>query len=750
MYIGIVLLRWQIIVVCFLYALLGGVLYITFAPKEYRAEGKIMIYRDPTLRMANPAGKTHMNHRYLMRSDKLRSRVVDKLMPKWGEKMGNRQTMMLPVNIHGVRGVRSMLSVSVRTRHREYGEEFLDLLLKEHWKHWQDIQMDATDEAVGLLETKLAELRESIEEAENRLIEYKRLYDIPRLEAKGSMESRYLQALMSRRNALTTELLMLEAQHPVLKDENVGVITDVARLTRETGAIEPVRGEGGSEAEVEEGEGGNLEMSKRRVQPTEQEVMEERGWRNLRVRLEELKQKEERLSENLKPEHPRIVEVRNEIGRIENKLDVAAKIAADKLKDRHRAIKIAIEALESAEYKWKGKNVLASQRRAELSRIANVLERYEENYNTLYERLHDTRVSERLKAQNFEIVEPVKAGKNPVWPDAGKILMMVLVLGLGAGAGITVLAQIMDNRIQSVEDIEKGLGIPFIGGVPYWAHGGLERAVRPIVTEEHSAGALEAYRSLRTTILNELDKRGEKVAMFTSADSREGKTLTVLNIAILTAQMGKKVLLVDMDLRKGRLHRSLDVDREPGISDVLRSGTPLKDFVLESQYENLSFIPTGSAVDDAAEILQSADLRDVFDEAIDEYDYIFMDTSPVLRVTDMAIIASQGLGISLFISRADATPKPLVKYALDMLSEARVLGLILNSIEFNKVGSLYYSYQYPAYAYYSNAYAYGYDYYYYDYGDKRGQRKSRGRRHPLKGIKQNASRWFRRMFLPMD
>jgi uncharacterized protein involved in exopolysaccharide biosynthesis len=361
----------------------------------------------------------------------------------------------------------------VRTRHREYGEEFLDLLLKEHWKHWQDIQMDATDEAVGLLQTKLAELRESIEEAENRLIEYKRLYDIPRLEAKGSMESRYLQALMSRRNALTTELLMLEAQHPVLKDENVGVITDVARLTRETGAIEPVRGEGGSEAEVEEGEGGNLEMSKRRVQPTEQEVMEERGWRNLRVRLEELKQKEERLSENLKPEHPRIVEVRNEIGRIENKLDVAAKIAADKLKDRHRAIKIAIEALESAEYKWKGKNVLASQRRAELSRIANVLERYEENYNTLYERLHDTRVSERLKAQNFEIVEPVKAGKNPVWPDAGKILMMVLVLGLGAGAGITVLAQIMDNRIQSVEDIEKGLGIPFIGGVPYWAHGGL-------------------------------------------------------------------------------------------------------------------------------------------------------------------------------------------------------------------------------------------------------------------------------------
>jgi tyrosine-protein kinase Etk/Wzc len=326
------------------------------------------------------------------------------------------------------------------------------------------------------------------------------------------------------------------------------------------------------------------------------------------------------------------------------------------------------------------------------------------------------RIAEELKAEHFRVTEPVKTSGNPVWPDTFKILVTAIVLGLGSGLGLALLAQIFDNRLQTVKDVETDLGVPFLGGVPFWAHSGLERTIRPIVTEEHSAGAVEAYRALRTSILSALNRLNEKIVLVTSADSREGKTLTALNIAIMIAQMGKKVLLVDMDLRRGRLHRSLGLAREPGVSDALVTGRSLREFAVQTKVENLSLIPTGSSVDNASEILQSTSLVSVFLDVQNDYDYILIDTSPILRVTDTVILATQGVGVVLYVARVNRTPKPLIKYSLDMLGEARVLGLVLNSIEMHKISSLYYAYQYPNYAYYSNAYSYGYSYY--SYGDE--------------------------------
>ena len=290
------------------------------------------------------------------------------------------------------------------------------------------------------------------------------------------------------------------------------------------------------------------------------------------------------------------------------------------------------------------------------------------------------------------------------------------------------------------------MGIPFLGGVPYWAHSGLEKSIRPIVTEEHSTGAIEAYRALRTSVLTALDKLNEKIVIVTSADSGEGKTLTVLNLAIMTAQMGKKVLLVDMDLRRGRLHKSLGLEREAGLTDVLRKEKKLGEVIEPTKIDNLSFVSSGGSVDDTAELLQASDLVGIFAEARDEYDYIFIDTSPILRVTDTVIVATQGLGSVVYVAHVSQTPKSLIKYSLDMLKDIRVLGIVMNNIELHKFGSLYYTYQYPNYAYYSNAYAYGYDSYYYD--DKEGVRKPRKHRSAWSSRRHAVEKWFRRTFLP--
>jgi capsular exopolysaccharide synthesis family protein len=330
-----------------------------------------------------------------------------------------------------------------------------------------------------------------------------------------------------------------------------------------------------------------------------------------------------------------------------------------------------------------------------------------------------------------------------------KILLVALVLGLGSGFGLALVMQIFDNKIQSISDVEKELGLKFLGGVPYWVHSGLEKTIRPIVTEEHSTGAIEAYRALRTTLLAALNKENEKIVMVTSADSREGKTLTALNLAIMIAQMEKKVLLLDMDLRRGRLHRSLGLEREPGITDVLKDGRPLREVVQKTRIPNLYLAPAGSTVEDSAEMLQASDLVGMFVGVQDDYDYLIVDTSPILRVTDTVIATTQGIGVVVYVARVNHTPKPMIKYSLDMLKDARVLGLIMNSIEMHKVSSLYYAYQYPNYAYYSNAYAYGYDYYY--YGDKSTPGgMARHRRTEWERRRYAFGQWLRRTFLPME
>jgi capsular exopolysaccharide synthesis family protein len=719
-YIGILFFRWQVIAVCFLYALLAGVLYIHLAPKKYHTSCRLMIYRDPQLEIArtNPQQtpwRSLSQHIYLLASDRLREQAARNLIEDWGEQIGTLRKMMLDVEVNHMRAYGPMLDISVDIGNSRYAEAFMEELLRLHAEEWQAIQMEASDKATLMLEEELVRLEDKIKEAEDEMVEYQRLHDIARVEAKGSMESRYLEALMMRRNQLTTELMLLEAQYPELKGAGPDVISDINRLTRDTGAVEPVTPIEEAMEQMEGEDGGRVTVVRERETPPKEVIEAVPGWQDLRVQLERLKQEERNLLQNFEPQHEKITAIRRRIAETQRELEVAAEVELGKLQDRHKALAIQLRAIEAAEYKWQAKNLLASQRGSELKRIAGIIKRLEDNYAMLYGRLQETRVAEELKAEHFRLVEKVGTEPKPVWPDPMKILLMVLGLGLGSGFGVALLLQTMDDKIQSIRDVEEALGVPFLGGVPFWVHSGLEKAIRPIVTEEHASGAIEAYRALRTSVIAALRKMNEKIVVVTSADSREGKTLTTLNMAIMIAQMGSRVLLVDMDLRRGRLHRSLGVEKTPGATDALREGRSLREVVRKTRVDNLWLVPTGSSIENSAELLQSADLVGFFAEVQDDYDYILIDTSPVLRVTDTVIMTTRGPGAVLYVARVNHTPKPLIRYSLEMLKDARILGLIMNSIELHKISSLYYSYQYPNYAYYSNAYAYGYSHY--QYGD---------------------------------
>jgi len=770
LYLAMILFRWQVITVCFLYGLLGGVLFLQLTPKKYVVRCNVRAFADDNLRIEKPTQWAQINwHIQMLQNNTARNQAVKALAEEWGEKVGDKRKMYL--SLHTKRRSKKTMALSVRSEFPEFAVALLQEVLKIHQAKWEDSRVRVSQGLGRVLARELEELEERINQAENDVFDYARIHDIRREELHAEAETGHIGSLVGKRRALRTQMWMMEVMFPALKDENIAVIEDVATAFRvdEDGniimsaeALQLPRADDFPLERFFEGDGaapgggtdeallaleqfGTEDPMSSGQTPAERGI----GYVTYRYELVQLKANDDELAERLKPDHPKRTSIARRIAHIEAHLAAVAEIELRGMLDAYKALQITHDALEAAEYKWTAVNYQRARKQSELKRLQAKLARYESNYKTLYKRLHEIKMNEETRIERFSASTP-SASSQPVWPDPTKVLLIALAIGLGSGCGIAILAQIMDNKIQSIADVEKSLGIPFLGGVPFWVHSGLERAIRPIVTEEHSVGAVEAYRALRTSIIAALDKAGEKILMVTSADSREGKTLTALNSAIMMAQMRKKVLLVDMDLRRGRLHRSLGLEKEPGMCDVLRKTAKMKDIIVPTRIEGLFLAPPGKSVEDAPELLQSAGMEDIFLEVSDEYDYIIIDTSPVLRVTDTVVLATQGFGAVLYVARVNHTPKPLVRYSLDVLKDARVIGMVLNSIEMHKISSLYYTYQYPNYAYYSNAYSYGYSYAY--YGD---QADTEGKKFKRKGglvntSKRSVKKWFNDTFLPMQ
>ena len=769
-YLAMILFRWQVITVCFLYGLLGGVLFLQLTPKKYVVNCNIRAFAEDNLITHRPTQWARINwHVQMLKGNAARDRAVKALAEEWGKKVSDKRNMYLGLIVKP--RSRKMATVSVRSEHPEYAVAYLSEVMEIHKSMWQDSRVRVTKGLGNLLQAELTQLEERIAQSENDIFDYERIHDIRREALHAENENNYINQLVAKRRGLRTSMWMMEVMFPALKEENIRVIENVAnaftvdedgnvrlqnnalqvsvsdeiQFENEFFAGEESVAPGMDEARLALDSVGAEDSLDAGKTPTERGL----GLVQVRYRRVQLEEIDKNLAKKLKPDHPKRARVAAELGHIEAHLKAVAEIELRNMLDSYKALQIQHDALEAAEYKWTAVNYQRARKQAELKRIQAKLARYESNYGTLYKRLHDIKLDEETRIERFTSSKPVPSSR-PVWPEPSKVLLLALAIGLGSGCGIAILAQVVDNKIQSIADVEKSLGVPFLGGVPFWAHSGLERAIRPIVTEEHSVGAVEAYRALRTSIVAAMEKANEKILMVTSADSREGKTLTALNCAIMMAQMRRRVLLVDMDLRRGRLHRSLGLEKEPGMSDVLKRNAKFRSVIVPTRIENLDLAPPGKSVEDAPELLQSAGLEDIFLEVSDDYDYIVVDTSPVLRVTDTVVLTTQGFGAVLYVARVNHTPKPLVSYSLDVLKDARVIGMVLNSIEMHKISSLYYTYQYPNYAYYSNAYSYGYSYAY--YGD---QAETEGKKFKRRGgvvdtSKRSIKKWFSDTFLPMQ
>lgn len=335
-------------------------------------------------------------------------------------------------------------------------------------------------------------------------------------------------------------------------------------------------------------------------------------------------------------------------------------------------------------------------------------------YTLLLKKREENALTLAATASNGRLIEAPAAG-GPIAPRTQMILMTALILGLGLPIGIIYLKGLFKYKIENRMDVEKITKIPIIGEIPSSAPM-LKDAANNIVVRENKNDIMEeTFRAIRTNMLFMLEK-GQKVILVTSSIPKEGKSFVAANLAVSLAFLGKKTLIIGMDIRKPGLNKTFGFStRSHGITNYLRNPDEvnLTDMIMDSEISpNLHILPGGSVPPNPTELVS----RPVFEETIEQlkkhYDYIILDTAPIGMVTDTSIIAHVA-DLGIVVCRADYTPKAAFQN-INNLQQDQIfskLATLVNDIDMNSRKN---SYNYKCgrkYGYgYGRKYGFGYGY----------------------------------------
>jgi capsular exopolysaccharide synthesis family protein len=351
----------------------------------------------------------------------------------------------------------------------------------------------------------------------------------------------------------------------------------------------------------------------------------------------------------------------------------------------------------------------------QLAQLTRTRDNAEKQYLMLMERLNDLRIRENARRSHARIIERAMPPVHPVRPRKAMNLAVALLAGLFLGFCLAFLQEYLDDRITSPEEADRLLRLPVLGHIPLMP-GDSHRLMSSLPT--HSPIA-ESYRALRTSISFASIDAPLRTLLVTSSHKGEGKSTTSINLAIAMALEGRKVILVDADLRRPSLHRALDLPSAPGLTDVLLGSRSIAEALRKTEVEGLQVLTSGPIPPNPAELLNSGPMTNLIAELKEMADVVIFDTPPCLPVTDAQVLAAKVEGVVLVAEIGEAK-KAEVKHAKELFdrAHARTVGMIFNKISEASGGYYYY--------YYYRRQGYG-------YGPEEPQAKGRSRALPKVG-----------------
>lgn len=396
-------------------------------------------------------------------------------------------------------------------------------------------------------------------------------------------------------------------------------------------------------------------------------------------------------------EHPTVQRLSGELSLVERQLNSAATEARDAVRaqyvaslDAERALRDRVEELQTATFAEQDRSV-------RYNTLAREADTNRSIYEGLLQRFRELNASAGITASNIAIIDEARPPVEPSSPNLPLNLAIALLLGLVSAGAVLFFKDQLDDRIHLPEDVESKFGLKLLGVIPR------ARDEEPqMALADPKSPMSEAYSALRGTLLYSTREGLPPTLLVTSSGASEGKTTTSYAIARALARAGKRVLLVDADLRRPAIHRMTGAANRRGLSSILVGQSNVADAIVESGDEGLQILPAGPVPPIPAELLSSPRMYALLEELERAYDTVIIDSAPVLGLADSPELAALSGGVVMVVE-AERGRGGQLKNAVRRLRAMRpvILGAVLTKFDPEKAGnqnSAYYGYKYYEYA----------------------------------------------------
>jgi polysaccharide biosynthesis transport protein len=339
------------------------------------------------------------------------------------------------------------------------------------------------------------------------------------------------------------------------------------------------------------------------------------------------------------------------------------------------------------------------QKQMELAQLIRTTDQLGKTFALLDEKYQELKVQEAAVLPNARVVEPATPGHAPIRPIRSLNLLLGGLIGAMLGLGIVFLQEQMDTTVKSPEELERYLHIPTLGVVALVK----DPTQRLLYEADSRSGVAETFRMIRSSIQFASVSAPVRSLMVTSPSPGEGKSTTAANLAMVMAQKGLRVILIDCDLRRPTVHTTFKISNTVGLTTAVVGMAQPEEVLFKTPVENLCVVPAGPLPPNPAELLDSTKAREVFQRYREAADLVVFDTPPCTVLADASVVATQTDG-AVLVLHGSKTDRKAAQRAVHLLREAgtRIFGAVLNKVNLEREG--YYYQNYYQYYYYYGGY----------------------------------------------
>lgn len=554
-----------------------------------------------------------------------------------------------------------IVTVTYTSADPQFAAKSANIVIDEYIKYIIDRKSNANQQAREFLESQLDQAKANLEKTEEMLGSFAKSVNIVSLNENLNLVYTQLEGLNKALSEAETERLSKQALYDQIQS-------------------------------------GNFEYLP--------QVINDESMAEVRAKYSELKSEYDNMAVVFGPNYPELKQLGAKVRRMESEMKKRVSGVA-------KSIKSDYEAAQKKENILRERTLEQNKRAAELNDKAiqyKILEREVETnksiYDSLLTRLKETEVTSANEITNVQVVDYASVPKAPFQPNLRKNLLQATIFGLMLGCFLAFVLNYFDNTIKDEEEVKTKFPVPFLGSIPLSFEEESILNVEKAVYTDPKSQISEAFRVVRTSLLYSSPDRPPKSILVTSTQPLEGKTTSATNIALAMVQSGNKVLIIDSDLRKPRLHKLFTkngngnghASNNNGLSSYLVGEMSIEDVVTDTEIEGLYFLPSGPIPPNPAELVGSMKMKELIELLEKDYDQIILDGAPISGFADSRLVSRLVDGV-LIVTSVGITQKNVLKNSIEEIRKVRgkIIGTIVNRLE-SRRGRYGYNYYY----YYSN------------------------------------------------